>query len=98
MFGNRLAAISFHRFLFIDFDQRSDRQIEEVYEGTLGGDQLRASGVLLAPLDFADRLERPTLRFLKKRLAAHFCIQEVADDEVIPFLHNQLLRAAGSAE
>ena len=78
-------------FLFVDFDQLSDRQIEEVCEGTLGGDQHRASGVLLAPLDFAARLERSTLRFLKERLAAHFCIQEVGDDEVIPFLHNQLL-------
>jgi hypothetical protein len=78
-------------FLFIDFDQLSDRQIEEICEDTLGGDQLRASGVLLAPLDFAARLERPPLRFLRERLAGHLCIQEVADDEVIPFLHNQLL-------
>jgi hypothetical protein len=77
-------------FLFIDFDQLSDRQIEEVCEGTLG-DQRWTSGVLLAPLDFADRLERPDLHFLKERLAAHVCIQEVGDDEVIPFLHNQLL-------
>jgi hypothetical protein len=28
---------------------------------------------------------------LKERLAAHFCVQEVGDDEVIPLLHNQLL-------
>jgi hypothetical protein len=78
-------------FLFIDFDQLSDRQIEEVCEGTLGGDQLRASGALLASLDFAARLEQPALRFLKERVTAHFYIQEVGDDEVILFLHNQLL-------
>jgi hypothetical protein len=78
-------------FLFIDFDQLSDRQIAEVCEAALDGEELRASGVLLAPLDFVARLERPTLRFLKERLAAHFCVQEVGDDEVVPFLHNQLL-------
>jgi len=76
--------------LFIDFDQLSDKQIAELCGGALGGDELRASAVLLAPLDFLARLERPALRFLKGRLAAHFCVQEVGDDEV-SFLHNQLL-------
>jgi hypothetical protein len=78
-------------FLFIDFDQLSDRQIAEVCRGVSEGEELPAPGVLLAPLDFVARLERPALRFLKQRLAAHFCVQEVGDDEVIPFLHNQLL-------
>jgi hypothetical protein len=78
-------------FLFIDFDLLSDRQIEEVGENTVGGHQPRASGVLLAPPDFAARLEQPPLRILKERLAAHFCVQAVGDDEVIPLLHNQLL-------
>ena len=76
--------------LFIDFDQLSDKQIAKLCGGALGGDELRASAVLLAPLDFLARLERPALRFLKGRLAAHFCVQEVGDDEV-SFLHNQLL-------
>ena len=78
-------------FLFIDFDQLSDRQIAEVCRGVSEGEELPAPGVLLAPLDFVARLERPALRFLKQRVAAHFCVQEVGDDEVIPFLHNQLL-------
>jgi hypothetical protein len=78
-------------FLFVDFDQLSDRQIEEVCKGTVGGDHPQASGVLLAPLDFAARLKLPPLRILKERLAAHFSVQEVGDDEVIPLLHNQLL-------
>jgi len=78
-------------FLFVDFDLLSDRQIEEVCESTVGADQPQAPRVLLAPLDFAERLERPPLRILKERLAAHFCVQEVGDDEVIPLLHNQLL-------
>jgi hypothetical protein len=78
-------------FLFVDFDLLSDRQIEEVCESTVGAGQPQAPGVLLAPLDFAERLERPPLRILKERLAAHFCVQEVGDDEVIPLLHNQLL-------
>jgi hypothetical protein len=78
-------------FLFIDFDQLSDRQIAEVCRGVSEAEELPAPGVLLAPLDFVARLERPALRFLKQRLAAHFCVQEVGDDEVIPFLHNQLL-------
>ena len=78
-------------FLFIDFDQLSDRQIADVCRGVSEGEELPAPGVLLAPLDFVARLERPALRFLKQRLAAHFCVQDVGDDEVIPFLHNQLL-------
>jgi hypothetical protein len=78
-------------FLFIDFDLLSDRQIAEVCGGALDGETLRAPGVLLAPLDFVARLERPALRFLKERLAAHFCVQEVGNDEVVPLLHSQLL-------
>lgn len=78
-------------FLFIDFDQLSDRQIAEVCGGALDGEELRAPGVLLAALDFVARLERPALRFLKERLAAHFSVQEIGEDEVVPFLHNQLL-------
>jgi hypothetical protein len=78
-------------FVFDDFDQLSDQQIKEVCEGRLHADQIRAAGVLLAPLDFLARLERPALRFLKERLAAHLCVQEVGDDETVTFLHNQLL-------
>jgi hypothetical protein len=78
-------------FVFDDIDQLSDRQIKEVYEGTLHADQIRAAGVLLAPPDFLGRLERPALDFLKERLVAHFRVEEVGDDEGISLLHNQLL-------
>jgi hypothetical protein len=78
-------------FVFDGFDRLSDRQIEDVYESMLHGDQMDAAGVLLARPDLLDRLEGPALRFLKEGLAAHFRVQEVGDDEVIPFLHNQLL-------
>jgi hypothetical protein len=87
----RHSATSSSLFLFNDFDLLSDRQIEEVCEATLDGDQVRASGVLLASLDFVARTERPPLQFLKRRLAAHLCVQDVGDDEVFPFFHNQLL-------
>jgi hypothetical protein len=78
-------------FVFDDFDRLSDRQIEDVFKGTLCRDQTRATGVLLGPLDFLARLERPALHFLKERLAAQFRFQDVGDDEAIAALHNQLL-------
>jgi hypothetical protein len=78
-------------FVFDDFDRLSDRQIEAVCKGTLFRDQMRGAAVLLAPLDFVVRLERPALRFLKDRIAAQFRFQEVGDEEAIAFLHNQLL-------
>ena len=78
-------------FLFDDFDRLSDRQIEDVYEGTLRGDQAQRTAVLLAPLDFLARLERPALRFLNDCIVAQFRFQEVGDHEAIAFLHNQLL-------
>src|SRR6266446_7249990 len=78
-------------FLFDDFDRLSDRQIEDVYEGTLRGDQAQRTAVLLAPLDFLARLERPALRFLNDCIVAQFRFQEVGDDEAIAVLHNQLL-------
>jgi hypothetical protein len=77
-------------FVFEDFDRLSDKQIEEVYKGTLHFGQIPAAGILLASLDFLARQERPALRFLKDQLAAHFRVQEVGDDEAITFLHNQL--------
>jgi hypothetical protein len=78
-------------FVFDDFDQLSDKQIEEVYTGTLYRGQIPAAGILFASLDFLARLERPALHFLKEHLAAHFRVQEVGDDEAISFLHSQLL-------
>jgi hypothetical protein len=78
-------------FVFDDFDQLSDKQIEEVYTGTLHSGQIPAAGILLASLDFVARLERPALHFLKEHLAAHFRVQEVGDDGAISFLHSQLL-------
>jgi hypothetical protein len=78
-------------FVFDDFDRLSDKQIEDVYEGTVHRDQMPAAAVLLAPLDFVVRLERPALHFLKDRIAAQFRFQEVGDEEAIAFLHNQLL-------
>ena len=78
-------------FVFGDFDRLSDRQIEDVYEGTQGRDRLQPAAVLLAPLDFHARLESPPLQFLKQRIAAQFRFHEVGDDEAIAVLHDQLL-------
>jgi hypothetical protein len=78
-------------FLFDHFDELSDRQIEELYKGTLNCGQTPAARIVLASLDFPIRLERSALHFLKEHLAAHFCLQELRDDEAITFLHNQLL-------
>jgi hypothetical protein len=78
-------------FVFYNFDQLPDRQIEEICKGTLHHGQIPAAGVLLTSLDFLARLERPALHFLKEHLDAHFRVQEVGDDEAITFLHNQLL-------
>jgi hypothetical protein len=78
-------------FIFDDFDRLSDGQIQDVYQGAQRRGQIQWAAVLLAPLDFPARLERPALRFLKERIAAQFRFQEVADDEAIANLHNQLL-------
>jgi hypothetical protein len=78
-------------FVFYNFDQPPDSQIEEICKGTLHHGQIPAAGVLLTSLDFLARLERPALHFLKEHLDAHFRVQEVGDDEAITFLHNQLL-------
>src|SRR5205085_9265764 len=78
-------------FIFDDFDQLSDKQIKNIVENH---DQNQQAAILLAPADFLDRLERPALRFLNDRMAAHFRFQEIGDDEAIAFLHNQLLSQA----
>jgi hypothetical protein len=78
-------------FVFDNFDRLSDSQIRDVCEATLHRDQMRASGVLLAPSGFLSRLERPALHFLREHLAAQVCVQEFGDSEAIAFLHNQLL-------
>jgi hypothetical protein len=78
-------------FIFDDFDRLSDSQIVDVYEDTQRRDQLQRAAILLAPLDFPARLERPALRFLKKGIAAQFRFDEVGDDEAIANLHDQLL-------
>jgi hypothetical protein len=77
--------------VFDDCDRLSDRQIEEIYKSTLRRDQMQGTAVLLAPLDFLVRLERPALHFLKEHIAAQFRFQDVGDGEAIAFLHNQLL-------
>lgn len=78
-------------FVFDDCDRLSDKQIEEVYKSTLRRDQMHGAAVLLAPLDFLVRLQRPALHFVKDAIAAQFDFQEVGDDESIAFLHDQLL-------
>src|SRR5271169_4061187 len=89
--GPRRSAPASPLFVFDDFDRLSDRQIEDVYEGTQRRSQMQWAAVLLAPLDFHARLERPALRFLKPRIAAQFRFQEVGDEEAIAVLHEQLL-------
>lgn len=78
-------------FVFDNLDRLSDRQIEEVYKDTQRRDRLQPAAVLLAPLDFPARLERPSLQFVKQRIAAQFRFHEVGDDEAIAVLHDQLL-------
>jgi hypothetical protein len=78
-------------FVFDNFDRLSDRQIKDVCEATLHREQMRASGVLLAPSGFLTRLERPALHFLEEHLAAQVCVHEFGDSEAIAFLHHQLL-------
>jgi hypothetical protein len=76
--------------VFADFDQLSDQQIGEVFESTQHGGQKDAAALLLARSAFQSRLEEPSLRFLKERLAARFEFQEVGQDEGIEFLRHQL--------
>jgi hypothetical protein len=78
-------------FVFDDFDQLSDRQIDDVCEVTLHCEQMRPAGVLPAPVHFLARLERPALHFLRERIAAQFRFEEVGADEAIAVLHNRLL-------
>jgi len=78
-------------FVFADFDRLSDSQIEDIFEGGPRGEQIQQAAVLLAPLDFLARLERPAMHFLKEHIAAQFRFQQVGDDEAIASLHNQLL-------
>jgi hypothetical protein len=78
-------------FVFDDCDRLSDRQIDDFCEVTLHCEQMRPAGILLAPVHFLARLERPTLHFLKERIAAQFRFEEVGADEAIAVLHNRLL-------
>jgi hypothetical protein len=78
-------------FVLDDFDQLSDKQIAEIYKGSLQGGLTLTAVILVASLNFCARLEQPTLHFLKEHLNAHFRVQEVADDEALTLLHNQLL-------
>lgn len=79
-------------FVFDNFDRLSDKQIEDVYESMLHGDQTDAAGVLLAKPDLLERLEEPALRFLKEGLAARLGLRDVLDAEGIAFLHDELLK------
>ena len=78
-------------FIFEDFDRLSDGQIVDVYEGTQRRDRIPRAAVLLAPVDFPARLERPALQCLKQCIAAQFRFEEVDDNEAIAVLHEQLL-------
>jgi hypothetical protein len=86
-----VSVATFPLFVFDNFDQLSDKQIEEVHKATLDCGPISAPGILLASLDFLLRLEQPPLRFFKEHLAAQFRVQDVGDDEAITFLHHQLL-------
>ena len=77
-------------FVFADADQLSDRQIKEILEDAPYSGQKGAAVLLLAPSGFLNRLEEPSLHFLKNRLTAHFGFQEVGQDEGIDFLRHQL--------
>ena len=77
-------------FVFADVDQFSDQQIGEIFEVTQHGGEKDAAALLLGRSAFQSRLEEPSLRFLKERLAARFEFQEVGQDEGIEFLRHQL--------
>jgi hypothetical protein len=77
-------------FVFTDADQLSDRQIKEIFEDPQYSGGKGTAVLLLAPSGFLNRLEEPSLHFLKKRLAAHFGFQEIGHDEGIEFLRHQL--------
>ena len=81
----------FPLFILDDFDRLSDGQIEEICQLGLGQDRLHSAAILLSSADFAVRIQRPTLRFLKERIIAELRFQEVSDDEAVTFLHDQLL-------
>jgi hypothetical protein len=76
-------------FVFADADQLSDGQITEILGDAPYSGQKGAAMLLLAPSGFLNRLEEPSLHFLKKRLT-HFGFQEVGQDEGIEFLRYQL--------
>jgi hypothetical protein len=76
-------------FVFADADQLSDGQITEILGNAPYSGQKGAAMLLLAPSGFLNRLEEPSLHFLKKRLT-HFGFQEVGQDEGIEFLRYQL--------
>jgi hypothetical protein len=68
----------------------SDEQIEDICEGRLYSDRMRAAGVLLAPPDFLARLERPAFACHEEIALLQFRFREVGDGEAI-VLHNQLV-------
>jgi hypothetical protein len=78
-------------FVFDDFDRLSDKQIDDFCEVTLHCERMRPAGILLAPVHFLARLERPALHLLKERIAAQLRFKEVGADEAVAVLHNRLL-------
>jgi hypothetical protein len=85
------SVVVFPLFVLADFDQLSDKQIAEIYKRWLQGGRTLSAVILVASFGFRVRLEQPALHFLKEHLNAHLRVQEVADDEALTFLHNQLL-------
>jgi hypothetical protein len=77
-------------FIFDDFDQLSDHQIEEICGAAHDGERPVAAGVLLAGPGFLSRLEEPALQFLRGSLAGGFRFQEVGHDESLDFLRHQV--------
>jgi hypothetical protein len=85
-------------FIFDDFDQLSDPQIEEICGAAHDGERPVAAGVLLAGPGFLSRLEGPALQFLRGSLAGGFRFQEVGHDESLDFLRHQVANRHRSAE
>ncbi len=68
-------------FVFSEVDQLSDLQIREFFTATAHPGREETAAVLLARSAFLARLEEPSLRFLKARLAAQFGFQQVRQGE-----------------
>ncbi|HEX7970508.1 MAG TPA: AAA family ATPase, partial [Stellaceae bacterium] len=75
-------------------DALDDRSLDELHRFTRLDEPHFLPVVLLASPSFAERLDAPTLQFLKPAIAAHLPLQRLEPEEVAAFIGHQL-RTAG---